>query len=226
MRNGWLATLLAIVLFSARPGHQNPADFGNQSNNVITGAQLGEKLEWIWIRDPGASTWRKLIPGRCPQWQLDGTRFYYFLDVGYDGSRAELWSADADGKARVRLTQSDYFIDLERGGATVGEGGWRRCEYRCDCAGSPTGAMIDSLTARAQPLQPPLRLTSARATQPRGRAGFALADATVLGRPAALPIRPRKRVPSCWGRHEGPMLSHPLTSKAGTWQPDASRQCP
>jgi WD40-like Beta Propeller Repeat len=75
------------------------------------GAQLGEKREWIWIRDPGASTWRKLIPGRCPQWQLDGKRFYYFLDVGYDGSRAELWSADADGEARVRLTQSDYFIN-------------------------------------------------------------------------------------------------------------------
>jgi hypothetical protein len=111
VRNGWLATLLAIVLFSARPALQNPGDFRNQSTNVITGGQLGEKLEWIWIRDPGASTWRKLIPGRCPQWQLDGKRFYYFLDVGYDGSRAELWSADADGEARVRLTQSDYFIN-------------------------------------------------------------------------------------------------------------------
>jgi len=110
VRNGWLATLLAIVLFSARPAIQNPGDFRNQSDNAITGAQLGEKLEWIWIRDPGASTWRKLIPGRCPQWQVDGKRFYYFLDVGYDGSRAELWSADADGEARVRLTQSDYFI--------------------------------------------------------------------------------------------------------------------
>jgi hypothetical protein len=52
-----------------------------------------------------------LIPGRCPQWQLDVKRFYYFLDVGYDGSRAELWSADADGEARFRVTQSDYFIN-------------------------------------------------------------------------------------------------------------------
>lgn len=110
MCNGCLATLLALVLFSVHPARQGPAEFINQSNNVITGAQLGERFEWIWIRDPGASAWRKLIPGRCPQWHLDGKRFYYFLDVGYDGSRAELWSADADGEARVRLTQSDYFI--------------------------------------------------------------------------------------------------------------------
>jgi hypothetical protein len=108
--NGCLGTLLALVLFSVHPVLQDPAEFRNQSNNSITGAQLGEKQEWIWIRDPGASAWRKLIPGRCPQWQLDGKRFYYFLDVGYDGSRAELWSADADGEARLRLTQFDYFI--------------------------------------------------------------------------------------------------------------------
>ena len=110
MCNGRLATLLVLVLFSVHPALQDPADFWNQSNNAITGAQLGEKQEWIWIRDPGASEWRKLIPGRCPQWQLDGKRFFYFLDVGYDGSRAELWSADAEGEARVRLTQFDYFI--------------------------------------------------------------------------------------------------------------------
>jgi hypothetical protein len=103
--------LLALVLFSVHPALQDPTEFINQSNNVITRAQLGERFEWIWIRDPGASAWRKLIPGRCPQWQLDGKRFYYFLDVGYDGSRAELWSADADGEARVRVTQSDYFIN-------------------------------------------------------------------------------------------------------------------
>jgi hypothetical protein len=109
--NGRLATSLALVLFSIPPTFQDPADLRNQSNNVITGAQLGERFEWIWIRNPGASVWRKLIPGRCPLWDLDGKRFYYFLDVGYDGSRAELWSADADGEARVRLTQSDYFIN-------------------------------------------------------------------------------------------------------------------
>jgi hypothetical protein len=109
--NGCLATLLTLVLIAGRLPLQNPADLRNQSNNVLTGAQLGERFEWIWIRNPGASAWRKLIPGRCPQWQLDGKRFYYFLDVGYDGSRAELWSADADGEARLRLTQSDYFIN-------------------------------------------------------------------------------------------------------------------
>jgi hypothetical protein len=109
--NGCLATVLALVLFSVHPALQDPAEFRNQSNNLISGAQLSEKQEWIWIRDSGASPWRKLIPGRCPQWQLDGKRFYYFLDVGYDGSRAELWSADAHGEARRRLTQSDYFIN-------------------------------------------------------------------------------------------------------------------
>jgi len=41
---------------------------------------------------------------------VDGKRFFYFLDVGYDGSRAELWSADTDGEARLRLAKSDYFI--------------------------------------------------------------------------------------------------------------------
>lgn len=110
MCNGRLATLLALVLLSVRPAVQDPTDFRNQSSNSITSVQLAEKQDWIWIRDPGASAWRKLIPGRCPQWQLDGKRFYYFLDVGYDGSRAELWSADAEGEARLRLTQFDYFI--------------------------------------------------------------------------------------------------------------------
>jgi hypothetical protein len=110
MCNGRIATLLALVLFSTHSALQDSAEFRNQSNNSITGAQLGEQQEWIWIRDPRTSAWRKLIPGRCPQWQLDGKRFYYFLDVGYDGSRAELWSADADGEARLRLTQFDYFI--------------------------------------------------------------------------------------------------------------------
>jgi hypothetical protein len=109
--NGCSATFLALVLLSASPVLQDPSDFRNQSTNVITGLQLSEKHEWIWTREPGGGGWRKLIPGRCPQWQLDGKRFFYFLDVGYDGSRAELWSADSDGEARLRLTQSDYFIN-------------------------------------------------------------------------------------------------------------------
>ena len=111
MCNGYPATFVALVLLSVSPALQDPSDFRNQSTNVITGLQLGEKHEWIWIREPGGGGWRKLIPGRCPQWQLDGKRFFYFLDVGYDGNRAELWSADSDGEARWRLTQSDYFIN-------------------------------------------------------------------------------------------------------------------
>lgn len=110
MGSGCLGTLLALLLFAASPTLQDPEQFRNQSNNLVTGAQLAEQQEWIWIRDPGASTWRKLIPGRCPQWRSDGKRFYYFLDVGYDGSRAQLWSADAEGEARLRMTESDYFI--------------------------------------------------------------------------------------------------------------------
>jgi hypothetical protein len=85
--------------------------FRNQSTNSVTGVVLGERHEWIWILEPGESKWRKLIPGRCPQWRRDGAGFYYFQDVGYDGPRAQLWSANAAGEARLRLTPSDYFIN-------------------------------------------------------------------------------------------------------------------
>jgi hypothetical protein len=84
--------------------------FKNTSAHPVTGALLGERNEWIWKQEQAGSTWQKLIPGRCPQWAPDGKRFYYFLDVGYDGSRAELWAADATGESRLRLTESDYFI--------------------------------------------------------------------------------------------------------------------
>ena len=114
MWNPFLAMLIGCALVVA-PSRLQPQDTGdtfrNHSTNPVTGAFLGEKKEWIWIRQPDATTWQRLIPGRCPQWSLDGKRFYYFLDVGYDGSRAELWSADADGEARLRLTRSDYFIN-------------------------------------------------------------------------------------------------------------------
>jgi hypothetical protein len=112
-RNQCLATLIAcaFVLASFQVSAQDGGDsIRNQSSNVISGALLGERNEWIWIRESTVSSWRKLIPGRCPQWHPDGKGFYYFLDVGYDGNRAELWSANADGEARHRLTQSDYFI--------------------------------------------------------------------------------------------------------------------
>lgn len=114
MWNPFVAMLIgcALVVAPSQPQPQAPGDtFRNHSTNPVTGAILGEKNEWIWTRQPGATTWQRLIPGRCPQWFPDGKRFYYFLDVGYDGSRAELWYADADGEARVRLTQSDYFIN-------------------------------------------------------------------------------------------------------------------
>ncbi len=112
----WNRFLVALIAYSIAFSSSSFADqdlddtFRNRSSNPVTGALLGEKQEWIWVRTYGESVWRKLIPGRCPQWYLDGKRFYYFLDVGYDGNRAELWSANAEGEARVRLTQSDYFI--------------------------------------------------------------------------------------------------------------------
>jgi hypothetical protein len=81
----------------------------NEARNPQTKALIGESREWIWIREQ-SSPWRKLIPGRSPQWFADGAGFFYFLDVGYDGDRTELWSAHPDGEARLRLTRSDYFI--------------------------------------------------------------------------------------------------------------------
>ena len=104
-----IASCVLTVAFQPIPNGATAA-FANQSVNPVTGALLGESHEWIWARRPDESTWRKLIPGRCPQWFANGQGFYYFLDVGYDGSRAELWKANADGEDRVRLTQSDYFI--------------------------------------------------------------------------------------------------------------------
>jgi hypothetical protein len=109
----FLATMIAstIVMASSQRSSAKPEDtLRNQSTNSVTGAVLAEKDEWIWIRKSDAGTWQRLIPGRCPQWYLNGKRFLYFLDVGYDGTRAELWSADPDGEARLRLTDSDYFI--------------------------------------------------------------------------------------------------------------------
>ena len=110
--NPLLATLIGWALVVAPAHPQDAGDtFRNRSTNPVTGALLGEQREWIWIRLPEATSWQRLIPGRCPQWSPDGKRFYYFLDVGYDGSRAELWSAAADGEARWRVTRSDYFIN-------------------------------------------------------------------------------------------------------------------
>jgi hypothetical protein len=82
----------------------------NKVTNLITGHVLAEYREWIYTKEKESTQWKKIIPGRCPQWFSDGKKFFYFLDVGYDGYRAELWSADANGEARLRLTRSDYWI--------------------------------------------------------------------------------------------------------------------
>ena len=84
--------------------------FKNMVANSVTGDILAEQNEWIYLKDKMTDKWKKLIPGVCPQWHPDGKRFFYFLDVGYDGPRAELWLSDANGEGRIRLTRSDYFV--------------------------------------------------------------------------------------------------------------------
>src|SRR5204863_1321034 len=78
--------------------------------NPVDKSELADDHRWIWARRAGEAAWRRLSPGYCPQWTPDGRRFYFFLAVGYDGSRAELWSANPDGEAQWRMTHSDYFI--------------------------------------------------------------------------------------------------------------------
>lgn len=85
-------------------------DPANQVKSPVTGQVLAEYQEWVYAKAGKTQQWRKLIPGRCPQWSSDGKKFFYFLDVGYDGCRAELWSADANGENRLRCSRSDYFI--------------------------------------------------------------------------------------------------------------------
>ena len=82
----------------------------NRVENPANGDILAESKGWIYLHRKGSHSWTKLIPGRCPQWFAHGRRFYYFLDVGYDGPRAELWSADINGKAMLRESRCDYFI--------------------------------------------------------------------------------------------------------------------
>ncbi len=74
---------------------------------------LFSSRDWIYSVDVNNVRIRKLIPGRCPQWIEAGKRFIYFLDVGYDGDRCELWSADRNGGARLRVCQKDFFIQAE-----------------------------------------------------------------------------------------------------------------
>jgi len=71
---------------------------------------LFSSRDWIYSIDVNSGRVKKLIPGCCPQWIEDGKRFIYFLRVGYDGNRSELWSADRNGEARLRLCDKDFFI--------------------------------------------------------------------------------------------------------------------
>lgn len=86
------------------------SELRNQVTNPASGDALAESKGWIYLYEKETESWTRLIPGRCPQWFPDGKRFYCFLDVGYDGWRAQLWSADTDGEARLRMSVHDYFI--------------------------------------------------------------------------------------------------------------------
>ena len=104
-----LLLALTFALF-CRHGLAEAIKPRNEAANPKTGQTLAEHRGWIYTREEENAEWKKLIPGKCPQWFSNGKRFVYFLDVGYDGA-AELWSADAAGEARLRLTRSDYWID-------------------------------------------------------------------------------------------------------------------
>jgi hypothetical protein len=97
---------LRLLTLQTQPTHP----LRQVSINTVDKSELADDRAWIWTRRAGEPSWRRLIPGYCPQWTPDGKRFYFFMSVGYDGSRAELWSANPDGEARWRMTRSDYFI--------------------------------------------------------------------------------------------------------------------
>jgi len=97
------------------PGLPTQANSADAPRNLVTNPHtpvtLGYLNGWIWIRDQGQqSVRRKLIPGAFPQWTPDGKRFYYFLPVGYDGWRCELWSARPDGGDRVLASSANFWI--------------------------------------------------------------------------------------------------------------------
>lgn len=104
------AWLMLIFLHHPNYGLAEELPIRNKVINATTGMALAEYRGWIYKQNKDEANWHRLIPGKCPQWLVDGTRFYYFLDVGYDGSRAELWSADSEGNSRLRMTREDYFI--------------------------------------------------------------------------------------------------------------------
>ena len=119
-RIGMIGMVLAVLAGCAcvQPkSTDSPPKLRNQVSDPHSGDVLAESPRWtragvwIYLQKKGSAPWTRLIPGRCPQWFPDGMRFYYFLDVGYDGSRAELWSADRHGEARLRESTCDYWID-------------------------------------------------------------------------------------------------------------------
>lgn len=127
-----------IVLLSGcvRPQTQRlgqPGKLRNQVTNPVSGDMLAESRGWIYLRKRGTASWKKLIPGRCPQWFSAGRQFYYFLDVGYDGCRAQLWSAGPDGEARLRVSLHDYFI---RRSPVVSQDGRRLAWHYSTCGAS------------------------------------------------------------------------------------------
>jgi len=127
--------LLSVMAISScsLPVSPGPLDLANQAKSPVTGQILGEYREWVYAETGKTEQWRKLIPGRCPQWSPDGKKFFYFLDVGYDGCRAELWSADANGESRFRCSRSDYFI---RESPVVSEDGRKLAYHYNTCMAS------------------------------------------------------------------------------------------
>ena len=128
IRTIWIS-LLALVLCLQSAGAQpippggvpvsappTQANMENAPRNLVTNPHtsvtLGDLNGWIWSRDPGKqSVWRKLIPGMLPQWAPDGEHFFYFLDLGFDGYRSEVWSALPNGENRMRRSNGDLWID-------------------------------------------------------------------------------------------------------------------
>jgi len=92
---------------------------------------LFSSRDWIYSADINSGEIKKLIPGRCPQWIESGKRFIYFVDVGYDGNRCELWSANPNGEARLRLCKEDFFIYFKPFPAVSSNGDLIAFSYSC-----------------------------------------------------------------------------------------------
>jgi len=99
----------------ASPGLPTQANIPRTPRDLVTNPHTLETLGyldgWIWIKDQGKqSVWHKLIPGAFPQWTPDGKHFYYFLPLGFDGWRSQLWYARPDGADRVLASSANFWI--------------------------------------------------------------------------------------------------------------------